>query len=163
MLPSMGLQSRIQLSDWRTTLTDGQGQITYMLNKGTSIYSQAEAQSPLRQVIMFDCKNKSNKKQVNEMVPTWSQNWLRLCNSTGLEISTVFPVYVPIPKPSFQWNVYLDHSLWLEDCRGMFDWRIPTCCLSWVLCPSSSRTARCSQGLRSLCDAGLVSFSKHSP
>ena len=27
--------------------------------------------------------------------------------------------------------------------------------LSWVLCPSSSRTARCSQRLRSLCEAGL--------
>ena len=40
-------------------------------------------------------------------------------------------------------------------CRGMFDGRIPTCSLSWVLSPSSCGTARCSQGLRSLCEAGL--------
>ena len=44
---------------------------------------------------------------------------------------------------------------WLNNCRGMFDGRIPTCCLSWVLRPSSSGTERCSQGLRSLWEAGL--------
>ena len=43
----------------------------------------------------------------------------------------------------------------LLQCQRMFDGRIPTCCLLWVLCPSSSGTARCSQGLRSLCEAGL--------
>ena len=43
----------------------------------------------------------------------------------------------------------------LVSCRGMFDGRITTCYLSWVLCPSSSGTARCSQGLKSLCEAGL--------
>ena len=47
-------------------------------------------------------------------------------------------------------------KLWkMVECQGMFDGRIPTCCLSWVLCPSSSGTASCSQGLRSLCEAGL--------
>ena len=45
----------------------------------------------------------------------------------------------------------------LLQCQRMFDGRIPTCCLSWVLCPSSSGTACCSQGLRSLCYS-LVPF-----
>ena len=131
MLQSMGSQSQIQLSDWRTTFTDRQGQIIYVLNKCTSVYSQAEGQSPLRQVIMSDCKNKSNKKQVNETVPTWSQNWLLLCNSMGLEISIVFPVYVPIPKPSFWWNGYLDHSLWLEDGFKLLESTELICGLTW--------------------------------
>ena len=34
----------------------------------------------------------------------------------------------------------------VDVCQGMFDGRIPPCCLSWVLCPSSSGTACCSQG-----------------
>ena len=44
------------------------GQIIYKLNKGTLVYSQAERQGPLRQAIMYDCNNKSNKKQVRETV-----------------------------------------------------------------------------------------------
>ena len=39
-----------------------------MLNKGSLVYSQAEWQGPLRQAIMYDCNNKSNKKQVRETV-----------------------------------------------------------------------------------------------
>ena len=36
----------------------------YKLNKGTSVYSQAEGQGPLRQAIMYDYNNKSKEKQV---------------------------------------------------------------------------------------------------
>ena len=28
---------------------------------------------------MYDCNNKSNRKQVKGIVPKWSQNWLFLC------------------------------------------------------------------------------------
>ena len=37
---------------------------------------QAEGQVSLRWAIMYDYNNKSNKKQVTEAVPTWSQNCL---------------------------------------------------------------------------------------
>ena len=40
----------------------------YKLNTDTLVYSQAEGQDPLRQVIMYDYNNKSNKKQVKETV-----------------------------------------------------------------------------------------------
>jgi len=40
----------------------------YKLNTGTLVYSQAEGQDPLRQAIMYDYNNKSNKKQVKETV-----------------------------------------------------------------------------------------------
>ena len=40
----------------------------YKLNTGTLVYSQAEGQDPLRQSIMYDYNNKSNKKQVKETV-----------------------------------------------------------------------------------------------
>ena len=53
----------------------------YELNKGTLVYSQAEGQGPLRQVIKYDCNNRSNEKQVKEIVPTWSQNWFPPCSS----------------------------------------------------------------------------------
>lgn len=43
-------------------------QIIYKLNKGALVYSQAEWQGPLRQAIMYDGNNKSNKKQVRETV-----------------------------------------------------------------------------------------------
>ena len=46
-----------------------------VLNKDTLV-SQAEGQDSLRQVIMCDYNNKSNRKQVKGTVPTWSQNWL---------------------------------------------------------------------------------------
>ena len=42
--------------------------------------SQAEGQNFLRQTILYDYNNKSNKRQVKETVPTWSQNWLPPCN-----------------------------------------------------------------------------------
>ena len=37
---------------------------------------QAEGQDSLRQPIMCDYNNKSNGKQVKEIIPTWSQNRL---------------------------------------------------------------------------------------
>ena len=49
------------------------------LNKGTLVYSQAEGQSPLKQAIIDHYNNKSNEKQAKQF-PTWSQNWLLLCN-----------------------------------------------------------------------------------
>ena len=51
-----------------------------VLNKGTLVYSQAEGQGSLRQAVMYDYNNKSKAKQIQEAVPTWSQNWLLLCN-----------------------------------------------------------------------------------
>ena len=51
-----------------------------VLNKGTLVYSQAEGQSSLRQAILYDYNNKSKEKQIQQAVPTWSQNWLLLCN-----------------------------------------------------------------------------------
>lgn len=39
----------------------------YELNRGTSVYSQAQGQGPLRQAIKYDY-NKSNKKQVKETI-----------------------------------------------------------------------------------------------
>ena len=51
-----------------------------VLNKGTLVYSQAEGQGSLRQAVMYDYNNKSKEKQIQEAVPTWSQNWLLLCN-----------------------------------------------------------------------------------
>ena len=50
----------------------------FELNKGTLVYNQAERHGPLRQAIKYDYNNKSNKKQVKETVPAWSQNWLPL-------------------------------------------------------------------------------------
>ena len=55
-----------------------------VLNKGTPVYSQAEGQDSLRQTILYDYNHKSNKKQVKEMVPTWSQNWLPPCNNQSI-------------------------------------------------------------------------------
>ena len=51
----------------------------YELNKSTLVYSQAEEQGPLSQVIKYDYNNKSNEKQVKQF-PTWSQNWFLLSN-----------------------------------------------------------------------------------
>ena len=39
---------------------------------------QVEGQGSLRQVSMCDYNNESNKKQVEEMDPTWTQNWFFL-------------------------------------------------------------------------------------
>ena len=41
--------------------------------------SQAEGQDSLRQSILYDYNNKSNEKQVKEVVPMWTQNWFLLC------------------------------------------------------------------------------------
>ena len=54
------------------------------LNKGTLVYSQAEGQSPLKQAIIDHYNNKSNEKQAKQF-PTWSQNWLLLCNTLKAE------------------------------------------------------------------------------
>ena len=43
----------------------GRHQIFYELNKGTSVYCEAEGQGPLRQAIVY-YNNKSNKKEVKE-------------------------------------------------------------------------------------------------
>ena len=48
------------------------------------MYRQAEGQGWLRQAILCDYNNKSNANQVKETVPTWSLNWLPLCNTSGL-------------------------------------------------------------------------------
>ena len=45
--------------------------------------SQAEGQDYLRQTLLCDYNNKSNKKEVKETVPSWSQNWLLCCTSLG--------------------------------------------------------------------------------
>ena len=55
------------------------------LNKGTLVYSQAEGQSSLRQAILYDYNNKSKEKQIQQAVPTRSQNWLLLCNTLKAE------------------------------------------------------------------------------
>lgn len=44
--------------------------------------SQAERQGSLRQAIVYDYNNKNNEKQAKETVPTWSHNWLLLCNNS---------------------------------------------------------------------------------
>ena len=54
------------------------------LNKDTLVYSQAEGQSPLKQAIMDHYNNKSDEKQAKQF-PTWSQNWLLLCNTEKVE------------------------------------------------------------------------------
>ena len=54
--------------------TGGQG------SEQSHFKSQAEGQGSLRQAILCNYNNKSNEKQVKETVPTWSQNWLLLCN-----------------------------------------------------------------------------------
>ena len=46
----------------------------YELNRGTSVYSQAQGQGPLRQAIKYDYNNKSNKKQVKGTVSNMESN-----------------------------------------------------------------------------------------
>ena len=50
-------------------------QVDRVVNKG-NLVCQAEEQDSLRQTILYEYNNKSNKKQIKETVPTWSQNWL---------------------------------------------------------------------------------------
>ena len=57
--------------------------------------SQAEAQGPLKQAIMYDYDNKSNGKQVKETVSTWSQNQL-------LPAPTALSLNWKGPSPSFK-------------------------------------------------------------
>ena len=56
-----------------------------VLNKALEFNSLAEGQDSLRQTILYDYNNKNNGKQVKETVPTWSQNWLPLCNKSSPE------------------------------------------------------------------------------
>ena len=77
-----------------------------------------------------------------------SEGCLVVSDSLGLHA-----VFIPWTFPSQ--NTGVGRCSPLQGCQGVFDGRIPTRCLSWVLCPSSSRAAHCSQGLRPLCEAGL--------
>ena len=52
------------------TSTGGQGPELGHFN------SQAEGPNSLKQAFTCDYNNKSNGKQVKEIIPTWSQNWL---------------------------------------------------------------------------------------
>ena len=56
-------------------------QVDRVLNKKALWFnSQAKGQGSLRQAILYDYNNKSNEKQIEEIVRTWSQNWFLLCN-----------------------------------------------------------------------------------
>ena len=87
MLQSLGItkswHSRATEQQQSFLFTSGQGQIVYELNKGISVYSQTEGQGPLSQAIKFDYNNKITKAmkiKSKKQFPTWSQNWLPLCN-----------------------------------------------------------------------------------
>ena len=72
-------------------------QVDRVLNKGTLV--QAEGQDSLRQAILYDYNNKSNENQGKETVPTWSQNWRLLCNSS---------IDPPVPIISFEQNKFFN-------------------------------------------------------
>ena len=67
----------------------------FELNKGILLYCQAEGQDPFRQAIMHDSNNKSNKKQVKDTVPAWSQNWLPLYSKHTGHIADNGPQWNP--------------------------------------------------------------------
>ena len=76
MLQSVGLQ-RVRHNCVWTRTTGRQGQIISLWTKQRhfSLTVRQRGQSPLRQASMYDYSNNSNKNQVKERVPTWSQNW----------------------------------------------------------------------------------------
>ena len=84
----------------------------YELNKGIVVYSQAEGQSPLKQAIM-DHYNKSDEKQAKQF-PTWSQNWLLLCNTEKVENLLGLSSTVAVPVSSgFLHRAW--HSAYVEE------------------------------------------------
>ena len=62
--------------------------------KGILVYGQGEGQGPLRQAFMYDCNNKSNEYRDKQTVPTWSQNWLLLCNTLSTKPRLKGPTWV---------------------------------------------------------------------
>lgn len=62
--------------------------------KGTLVYSQAEGQGPWRQAFMYNCSNKSKENRGKQTVPTWSQNWLLLCNTLSTKPCLKGPTWV---------------------------------------------------------------------
>ena len=71
--------------------------------------SQAEGQDSLGQAAMCDYSNKSNREQVKDTVPTWSQNWLFL-NILRCRVYSGPPIALPLP----QRQAPLTHSLSLD-------------------------------------------------
>ena len=83
------------------------------LNKDTLIYSQAEGQNPLKQAIMDHYNNKSDEKQAKQF-PTWSQNWLLLCNTEKFENLLGLSSTVAVPVSSgFLHRAW--HSAYVEE------------------------------------------------
>ena len=78
--------------------------------------SQGEVQDSLRQAILYDYNNKSNEKQVKETVPTWSRNWLLLCNKSRVVLDQNCP---PVPCRSklkcFLHELYSSSPLFSRD------------------------------------------------
>ena len=83
--------------------TGGQGSEQRRLN------SRAEGQDSLGQAAMCDYSNKSNREQVKDTVPTWSQNWLFL-NILRCRVYSGPPTALPLP----QRQAPLTHSLSLD-------------------------------------------------
>ena len=98
------------------TSTGGQGsEQRHLFN------NQAEGQDSLRQTILYDYNNKSNEKQVKEIVPPWVQNWLPPCN-TCVIVNVVgrtlqfqaLDIHPQCSRYSVNWNL---HAAAMSFCR----------------------------------------------
>ena len=76
-------KSRTQLRDWTNYSEVGRVRLSlYKLNIGTLVYSQAEGQDPLSRLLCMIMITKTTQIKSKRQFPTWSQNWLLLCNKT---------------------------------------------------------------------------------